>query len=49
MQIRILIVDGEEEFVKTLSERLSIRNYFVDTAFSGEGAIEKIKNTILMW
>ncbi|MCD6224724.1 MAG: response regulator [Deltaproteobacteria bacterium] len=43
MQTRILIVDDEKEFVQTLAERLSIRNYTVNTAFNGEGAIEKIK------
>ena len=43
MQPRILIVDDEKEFVQTLAERLSIRNYNVNTAFNGEDAVEKIK------
>jgi DNA-binding NtrC family response regulator len=43
MKTRILIVDDEKEFVESLAERLSIRNYDVTTSSSGEEAIEKVK------
>ncbi len=43
MKTRILIVDDEEEFVKALSERLTIRDYDVSTSLSGEEAIKKLK------
>jgi len=44
MKTRILIVDDEEEFVKALSERLTIRDYDVSTSLSGEDAIEKLRH-----
>lgn len=44
MKTRLLIVDDEEEFVHTLSERLTMRDYDVTTALSGEEAIEKVKD-----
>jgi len=44
MKIRVLIVDDEEEFVQTLSERLTIRDYNVTTSLSGEDAIGTIKD-----
>ena len=44
MKTRVLLVDDEKEFIQTLSERLIIRDYDVTTAFSGEEAIEKVKN-----
>ncbi len=37
--IRILLVDDEEEFVKALSERLGLRDLTSETAFSGEEAL----------
>ena len=43
MKTRILIVDDEKEFVESLAERLSMRNYDVTTSSSGEEAIEKVK------
>jgi DNA-binding NtrC family response regulator len=42
MQIRILIVDDEEEFCQTLAERLTLRHYHVTTSYTGQDAIEKI-------
>ncbi len=42
MNIRILVVDDEAEFVEALSERLVMRDYDVTTALSGKEAIEKI-------
>ena len=44
MKARLLLVDDEEQFVESLSERLSIRDYDVKTSLTGEGAIAKIKN-----
>ncbi len=44
MKSRLLLVDDEEQFVETLSERLSMRDYDVTTSLTGEDAIEKIKN-----
>ncbi|MBW1896067.1 MAG: response regulator [Deltaproteobacteria bacterium] len=43
MKPRILIVDDEKEFVETLAQRLTIRDYDVTTAFSGEEAVETVK------
>jgi len=39
-QIRILLVDDEEEFVKTLSERIQMRNLDSTTALNGKEAME---------
>lgn len=41
-KIKVLLVDDEEEFVKTLSERLQMRDVDSDTAFDGEQAIESV-------
>lgn len=41
-KIKVLLVDDEEEFVKTLSERLQLRDVDSDTAFDGEQAIESV-------
>jgi DNA-binding response OmpR family regulator len=38
--IRILLVDDEEEFVRALSERLSLRDLSSRTAFSGDQAMK---------
>jgi len=43
MKIRVLIVDDEEEFVQSLSERLTIRDFDVTTSLSGEDALKKLK------
>jgi two-component system OmpR family response regulator len=40
---KILLVDDEEEFARTLAERLEARGLRVDVAFSGEEALEKAK------
>ncbi len=42
-QIKVLLVDDEEEFVKTLSERIRLRNLGSDVAFDGEKALERIE------
>ena len=38
--IKILLVDDEEEFVKTLAERIEIRGLKSDVALSGEQALK---------
>jgi DNA-binding NtrC family response regulator len=43
MKIRILLVDDEKEFVETLAERLRTRGFYVTEAFSGDEALEKLK------
>ena len=43
MKTRVLLVDDEEQFVEQLSERLKIRNYDVNACYSGEAAIEELK------
>ena len=42
--VRILLVDDEEEFVRTLSERLGLRDLTSRTAFSGEDAMRFVKD-----
>lgn len=44
MKIRVLIVDDEEKFADYLNKRLTNRDYDVSVAFSGEEAIEKLKD-----
>ncbi len=36
----VLLVDDEKEFASTLAERLNLRGLHVETAFSGEEAIQ---------
>ena len=43
MKIRVLIVDDEKEFVELVSERLTMRDYDVTAAFSGEEALQTVK------
>ena len=43
MKIRILLVDDEKEFMQTFAKRLISRNFDVTTAYSGEEAIEKLR------
>lgn len=43
-QIKILLVDDEERFLKTLSQRLGLRDFDVTTAENGLKAIEMAKN-----
>jgi DNA-binding NtrC family response regulator len=42
-KFKILLVDDEEEFVKSLAERLRIRNLDADTAFNGEQALSFVE------
>lgn len=38
-EIRILLVDDEEDFIRTISERLDLRDLASHTAFNGEQAL----------
>jgi DNA-binding response OmpR family regulator len=42
--MKILLVDDEQEFTGTLSERLSLRGYEVQTADNGEEALQALEN-----
>ncbi len=43
--LRLLLVDDEEEFVKTLSERIRIRGLDADVAFNGEAALAMLTDS----
>ncbi|MFP4392067.1 MAG: response regulator [Desulfohalobiaceae bacterium] len=45
MNLKILLVDDEEEFVSTLSERLELRGYSTDTASDGQQALALLDAT----
>ncbi|MFZ5774529.1 MAG: response regulator [Thermodesulfobacteriota bacterium] len=40
--IKILLVDDEEDFVRTLSERLNLRDLSSQTAMSGQEALDQV-------
>jgi two-component system response regulator (stage 0 sporulation protein F) len=42
-KIKILLVDDEKEFVKSLAERLSIRDLGPDVAYNGEQALSFVQ------
>jgi len=44
-KMRVLLVDDETEFVTALAERLSLRGFVTETAFSGEEALGKISQS----
>lgn len=44
-KMRVLLVDDEVEFVSALAERLNLRGFEVQTAISGEEALEKVDAT----
>lgn len=44
MTIRVLLVDDEEEFVETLTQRLEVRDFDVTTATSGAAALERVED-----
>ena len=44
MNINVLLVDDEKDFVESLAERLQIRDYKVTTVFSGDEAIKLVEN-----
>lgn len=43
-KMKVLLVDDEEEFVKTLAERLEMRDLGSDTVYDGEGALSYVEN-----
>ncbi|MEW6671642.1 MAG: response regulator [Thermodesulfobacteriota bacterium] len=43
MKIRVLLVDDEKEFVESLSERLELRLFDVQTSYNGDDAIGLIQ------
>ena len=43
-KIKILLVDDEEKFVQTLSERMQIREVGSDIALDGEQALKQLKD-----
>jgi len=45
-KFRVLLVDDEEDFVRTLSERLQMRDLDSQTAFDGEEALELMEDGI---
>ena len=44
--IKVLLVDDEEEFVQSLSERIRLRQLGSDVAFDGEQALAKLKENL---
>jgi DNA-binding NtrC family response regulator len=42
-KLKVLLVDDEQEFVESLSERLSLRNLTAGVALDGEQALEAVK------
>lgn len=44
-EMRVLVVDDEQEFVATLVKRLSRRGFTCSTAFTGTEAIELLRHT----
>jgi DNA-binding NtrC family response regulator len=43
MKIRVLLVDDEKDFIESLSQRLQIRGFDVQTALSGDDALHLIR------
>ncbi len=43
-KIKLLLVDDEEEFVKTLADRLKMRNLESDTVHDGDQALSFVEN-----
>jgi DNA-binding response OmpR family regulator len=41
-QMRVLLVDDEDELVFTMAERLTMRGYEVDAVTSGDAALERL-------
>lgn len=44
MGIRVLLVDDEKDYINSLSRQLGVRNFDVSTAYSGDEAVELIRN-----
>ncbi|MBI5248160.1 MAG: response regulator [Desulfomonile tiedjei] len=45
-EFKVLMVDDEEDFVKTLAERLEMRDVSPDVALSGEQALERVQDDV---
>jgi DNA-binding NtrC family response regulator len=45
-EFKVLMVDDEEDFVKTLAERMKMRDLDSDVAFDGEQALQFVKDEI---
>jgi len=45
-KINVLLVDDEEEFVTTLSERIQMRNFISSVAFTGEQALQIVEEQV---
>ncbi len=45
-QIKLLLVDDEEELVNTLSDRMAMRNFGTDVALNGEQALKIVDNEV---
>jgi DNA-binding NtrC family response regulator len=45
-EFKVLMVDDEEDFVKTLSERMQMRDLESDVALSGEQALQRVAEDI---
>jgi|UniRef100_A0A7C4ETZ6 two-component system response regulator CpxR len=43
MNVKVLLVDDEQEFVETLGERLETRGFKVETALNGDEGLEKVR------
>jgi ActR/RegA family two-component response regulator len=46
--IKVLLVDDEEEFVQSLAERIKMRELGSDVALNGEEALAKLGKTCRM-
>jgi DNA-binding response OmpR family regulator len=44
MQIKVLLVDDEKEFVDVLAERLETRGFAVSKAYSGDEAVKMVED-----
>ena len=45
-KIKVMLVDDEEEFVTTLSERIQMRNFSSSVAFTGEQALQIVDDQV---
>lgn len=45
-KIKVMLVDDEEEFVTTLSERIQMRDFNSSVAFTGEQALQIVNDQI---
>jgi len=43
MNVKLLLVDDEQEFVETLAERLEARGFRVETALDGDQGVAKLR------